>query len=796
MKRVVVLWVLLSSIAFCVGQTSSRNGYTLSPTGTYRLFVVFADVVDDPHSDTTINGWPAGSIPRYADSIVDFAATGSLSQITPFFREASFREFAIIGDYYPELVEVQYDKVRNRTKQEMVDSVLKELNLMMAVNDRTQGGLRLGNFDDWSPASYYQPKNHTSDQYIDCVVVVWRINSTYRPEGRTGGNSSVAFVQNDYPMAGSILGYNSYIHVYHDKVSEVLRHEVAHKLMGGNEFHNGGAGAGEGNFLSNMGGYSIVNSFNNNLFSSNGWERWRLGWKPATKTYYISARNAATGAEVETDLVYGQTLACNEFILGDYSTTGDAIRIKLPYLKTLNSQNREQYLWIENHQIRLGTQEYDSQAPAGIRINLQIGMDGLEMTSGARSNTLVPLSALGNYDMDYVLLQGEVPRKCSSPKHSAYTTSSQANPFTGYHLSMLPAIEIDGNDTIYNTEVATVRNFFYNGDSMQVKYPYKHNPYDVFPVGFNFHMASNPAPVPMLTYMTSCRPNCTQNDTRPQLNDNRMIYLNGLSVKVMERDYLGRIRVRIEWDDFEVDNNVRWCGPIVLTEQVLLQPYRTLLLDQGYTPTRPCNPIMIADKKTFADTTVFTCLSGSLFQLSEHSTVHVTNCSKLVVENGAMLEVMDGATLHLDKGGRLIVKSGGRLIVYGAGRVDVDSSAHICVENGAVLLLDDTLSSINIFNADCMSGANCMDLSQLTGIGDGVCHLLDNTICIQNTVLNHSKHYYGRTIKAGHHVCPELTHGDVTIPSGKRVVFQGTEGVTLGSGFKVKRGAEFEVRNH
>lgn len=70
----------------------------------------------------------------------------------------------------------------------------------------------------------------------------------------------------------------------------------------------------------------MLSSYNNNLNFCNGWDRWWLGWKNPDHTYYISARDTDSN-EVDADLTYGQPLENNEFILRDFATLGDAIRI-------------------------------------------------------------------------------------------------------------------------------------------------------------------------------------------------------------------------------------------------------------------------------------------------------------------------------------------------------------------------------------------------------------------------------------------------------------------------------------
>ena len=65
----------------------------------------------------------------------------------------------------------------------------------------------------------------------------------------------------------------------------------------------------------------------------------------------------------------------------------------------------------------------------------------------------------------------------------------------------------------------------------------------------------------------------------PSADDNRKIYLNGLCVRILEQRANGDMKISIRWNDFNIKNNVRWCGDIVLNEKVIVKPNCTVLLD-------------------------------------------------------------------------------------------------------------------------------------------------------------------------------------------------------------------------
>ena len=647
---------------------------------------------------------------------------------------------------------------------------------------------------------------NSPDSNIDVFVVVWRINSKFR-EKRDGGQ---VWTGSAYPLHG-MTGTNCCMGVCMDSISGCMRHEFAHKLLGRNEYHTGGAGAGEGHFLSNVGGYSILSSFNKNMYACNGWDRWRLGWKNPANQHYISARRPNDMAEVETDLEYGDQLSGNEFVLRDFMTYGDAIRIKLPYVKSIRLDADNQYLWIENHQQVLGPVGVDESKPKGIRFNIQIGNDRLDGDfNRSRTNYYVPLSSFGNYDFDYYFdpTNAGVDRE-ETDYYTASTNSQMANPFTGNHLLMLPAIDLaPTDDDIKNTEYVTVYNVIYNGYQIMTDHPVFGSQFDAFPVGSSLRLATNPSSVPLITYRTWDRYSKNHsNFNNAHKRDNRHVFLNGLRVDVLEGDVDGEgaIRVRIRWDDYDVDRNVRWCDSIILTEEVHLVAGHVITLDQGMTPVQPKNPILFDNKKIFADPTVFDCLDGSTFEQEENTVVNVVNNSLLVLEPGSTYVVGDNASLNVRSGSALVVKNGATLRVRGHGHVDIESAGYLCLEDGANVILQDVLSAVNLHSGahlgvnegvhqvstTCLSGG----LTDYPHSGLGDFHVFNLTSSfLQNVTFMGSNYVYGGSVRAGHHVTNLIAYGNVVVEHGADVIID-TEGTTtLEPGVEVKLGGKLEVR--
>lgn len=788
---------ILPTISFAQG--NARNGDRISSSGNVSVFIVFADVVNDSNTDTVV-GWPAGDLPVFADDIVSpFVSNMQQGFVSRYFEEMSFGNLKITGDYYPNLVEVNVNSGNGK------DEVVAYLKALSGNDIITKNGLHLADFDQWQRSGHYGTKNNVPDDYIEILVVVWRHNSRYR-RNRDGGNTW-AFGHMNKQFKNK--GIENLIFLCTNDVSEVLIHEISHLLIGGNNYHTGGAGTNSsGFFLANIGGYSMLSSYNRNIFFCNGFERWWLGWKKTGKNFYISAQGQ-NGNEEDSDLEYNNNTQLKEFVLRDFATYGDAVRIKLPYLKSISSDTRNQYLWIENHQVLSQSVEFHQitgniMPQKGIRINYQIGNDFYEGTGdylchGSRANHFVPISSFGNYDFYYDTIG--IPSG-TTQSYRARTFRNLSNPFFGDHPIMLPAFDINGNDEITSDEDIHVWSIFRDNVLEFDHWPVFGNSYDVFPIGSQLSISSNPSLCPLINYSTKRRPLDSLYST-PQGDDNRYIWLNGLHIDVVEQYPDGSIKIRIIWNDYDVDKDVRWCGPIMLNENLYLKPFRNMILDYGLTPTRPNNPVFLNGRKVFSDPTTFTCRNGSYFKQEEGSMVNVKNNSTLVIEAGATYEINDRAVLNVEASGTLVVRSGATLRVKGAGHVEVKDGAYLCIESGANILLDDVLSMINLrpgsdigINPAGSSGltCNCALQGNIHVVGNGLVNndFVDD-LCIQNKVFSHDVYLSGDHIIGGYDVCID-PHGPVLVTNGARVIFDGENGTYLKNGFRVDLGSSLEVR--
>ena len=401
----------------------SRNGECHPSQGTIRVLVVFAEVTGDPNYNNSTWPWEAGKMPPDADKLFDtklFVLGGELvtndndrlllppigpglglaptKKITQFYHDASFGNLIVTGDYFPDLVKIPYSNILNGANWDKL-----VMDVLSKPDSKSASGLKIpADFDAWTPTGDYLEKNNTPDGKIDNLIIIWRVNS--RLSTVNGSGHWVSLAQANH--AQSIYGYDFLTNV-------VVPHEFSHGLLGSNQYHNGGAGAGQRHFMTNVGGYGILESYNHNLRSCNAWDRYRLGWKKDKNYPNIYAHDLA-GNIVNGNITYRiptadelkkvATLKTDEYVLRDFITTGDAIRIQLPYLEQGGATVEPQWIWLENHvkdSIRLYYPEGASY-PMGVRINLQIGSENFNYVDDSNmwTNYYVPFSRFGRWDFD------------------------------------------------------------------------------------------------------------------------------------------------------------------------------------------------------------------------------------------------------------------------------------------------------------------------------------------------------------------------------------------------------------
>jgi hypothetical protein len=787
------------------GQISSRNGIALSSSGTVRVLLIFGEVINDPdYNKETFSSWPPDQMPADPGYMLDTLINSSNihGKLSKLFYEASFGEFVVIGDYVNSLMRIDTNSWNN-SMGEIVGNYLNGIPAddITTAHQYTFNG---SDFDNWQHNSIQGGvKTPGMDDKIDLIIVLWRVNSKFRDECNSCG--TVFSLLN--PVKGKAGSeYGSVTTAYSGTEWGAVRHEIAHSLLGSDAFATGGHVGNSGRTtIPKQGGYSLLNyahGASGTLY--NGFDRWRLGWKHPSKQYYISALDATTLTTVNTDLVYMAGIQYHDYILRDFVSTGDVIRIKLDYLKSEDSSTRNQYLWLENHQM-VSELDLNKRDAKGIYAYIQVGWDDMtNFTDNGDKQYLTFLHGMGNYDMIY------------GADSTIYLNSVRQNPFTGYSMIQGLAYNIVNpniiNGVSYPDKIFADEAFYATGvvkDGIPLPssdYSLPCQPsfgtiHDPFLAGSKIGIGSNPSTNPVLTY--SVRDKKLVPFLTPQPADNKKIYLNGLSFEVLEYQANGDAKVRISYRDFDINNDVRWCGPIVLTERVELTA-GTITLDQGLTPTRPVNPIQFNGEDIYASPTIFTAKAQGYYKMFAGTQTVVKNNSSYVSEQYGSMEINDQSPFIVRTGSTLVLKTGSNLLIKATGHIEVESGGYICIETGAHITLQDPLSAINFrtghlsgFNpVSGLTGCNCLSNPEGAAVtGSGEIHsAFSSNFFIQNQTIGTDEYYTGNNISIGRAVDPSQNPGDVIIQSGTNVILDAQSNILLDVGLTINAGAGFEMR--
>lgn len=774
MKKIITIVILCMAFAGAFAQQNPRNGYVFPTKGTMRALVVYYSFSSVPNAPS--------QLPADADSLFNHEMPGNLSElkgITKHFHNASMGEFILLGDYLDEVVMLADDPA--------VHSIYRPYDYLYAVDalpgngviDSVTGNTDLithngysvnnGDFDFWtlfgSSMTYRAlPKEPIPDTRLDILILI----DISELAEESGGHISYVegSVKNMIKTSAVICAQNTKI---------TLQHELAHALLGDNLFHAGGPNrGGQRAVMQGMGGYSLLCGSNAyNLISANAWDRWRLGWwhEDMSADIEIGALNENRQI-VDADI--DSTSGTVEFTLRDFTLYGDAVRIKLPHTGTEpdNTDAHNQYIWLENHQLIPGTREseWSVNTPTGIRANRQIGADMFESweawhNSYVENHYIYPMCPFGNYDFSY---DEGVP--AGSAYSALHTSTEMANPLTGYHYLMTHPVNRDGNTYITTKEGFVPSKLFLNGvEHNDGFFLFPGNTpngsvCDAFRLGDKIALCTNPAANSVMTHSTPASDDYYSSRERW---DSKYVYLSGLKIEVigelLNPDGNGHdMRVRISWDDYNITNDVRWTGTIVQNESVIVKAGNTVVLDQGFSPTKPCSPLSVDGKQVFADPTRFIMNNGS----------------DLVIEDGAKCIVRNGSALHM--------KPGAEIHIYGSGQLILECSGAILAEYNTTeglfssIRLHDELSSVIEYAGSSASYWTYMGGSTtIFGIGKHVVFSDAGDLIINNKTYAGDELESGTTITTTGAVSVEANSN--VIMTGNTVQFNGTLQVEPGS---------------
>ncbi|MDL2297379.1 hypothetical protein LJC68_09680, partial [Bacteroidales bacterium OttesenSCG-928-B11] len=717
MKKFIALSITCFPV-FLLAQSNSWDGKGIKPNSELRVLNMFISVIYDVNpafADSVPNpaGWPAATseginhpVPDYIFDFMDtvYSPPNLQTGLTKVYGESSFDSLRVIGGYI--VVNVKESRVldkgyfRYTTIASAAIDVINESGGLQTLNGRNS----IRDYDYLGNGQIYY-----------AFVVFRNIRASYggfNSGSGIGSFSSLSYdklkIGNDsyyFSGKGAMIGSNGPNFI---GPNSIATHEMSHSLFGGNDFHTtGGNHRGSSDcmpFFTLQGGYGLMGASSSSLVSCNGYERWRMHWKNPQSPYYIAARNANNSVYLNSDV--SKESGNVSFLLRDFVTYGDAVRIKLPYKDSEDASN--QYIWLENHQVgNNGKQDYlywseSDCRPAGkpgIYAYYQVGRDVLSGTGSQvwfkhERDNIKPIPAEGYYD--YAFLSEEYYHQCIGYVHKSYALSREAqNPFCGAQDMETHFFPPSGTDVLSSNQEYSlwrkkighqiIDSLSFNGDDR-----------DAFSSYAKINMGTNPSTCNAKTYYNYMDDKGRVDFTSQTYRNNQTTYLTGLSIEMVPAANQC-VRVNIRWDDYDVDNDTRWSGSISNKEQVNLTSGNTVELVQNKTVAQPYR-----DSNTgfFAQRTVLVCEDGSFFTQQPNTSVVVSEKSKLLLKNGAQYEIKEGAELRIGAHSFLEVEEGSLLIVHGKliveasalstikGLVKCSPTASILVRPGGKLVVD------------------------------------------------------------------------------------------------------------
>ena len=680
------------------GLYESRKGCYHSPHGEIRFLVAFVELIyDNPDDDPSLYGsdeWRPGELPSWRDSLLSAFTPNGISNchLTKYYQNASSNNHIVLGDYLVAPTNGGVFQVNTISGEVGTSSIVNAINQQMGDTIITAHGLNsISYFDNWTLTNTVgREKVNMGDNQWDYVVFV--IRNSIEPANSCGNTSF---------DSKCLLGYNTdaYTKVCTNKEipTQIIRHEYAHMLLGGNNFHTAGGGWGYGYgdyWIPQTSGWGLLGLYGCSLWCWNAWDRQRLGWIDPNSTYEISARNI-NGFEVNGDLDATDPSDAGIYVLRDFVTTGDAIRIKLPYIDS--DKEYQEWLWIENHQgVKNNDNEFDQwqyqdkecveDFEPGLMMYIQINNDTRVSENSDYifdykynyANYTRVLTANGLWDR--VFMNDSVYANCVNYKDKVRPfVRFYDNPFTGTEDQSFYANDNNNDNSLSKNDQLKIWVEYDGSNYHSHLYSLGHSSHSFNLQGNSkIGIGTNPSTATLINMVGEDNPYSNAKNLRKT-------YLNGISVEMLEQLPNGDIKIRVRFDDVDVENNVRWCSDNIILNPITtnsgyslnIKEGKTIRLDQGLTPTRMTNPVMFNNQKIFASPTTLTIMPNAK--------LHLEPLSKIILENGSKMHLSEGSSCVIESAGNIEVKNGTVLQLDDCSSMYISGTGKLIVRNGAEL---------------------------------------------------------------------------------------------------------------
>lgn len=462
-----------------------------------------------------------------------------------------------------------------------------------------------------------------------------------------------------------------------EQLRSFFLHEVGHKLYA-SPHYNGANGEVGDYFFYPSNAYGMMNTSGILNAAANGWERWACGW------IEIQDAHGKNAFLEEESMLKGQY----EFYLDDFVETGNAVRVKIPYTEN-------QFLWIENH---LKQSIFDDNIlkgevlsrggervpPVDEGVYIYIERISEKRTYIPRygkrsdSNGIKLLHANGNWDYSisktgtrdwgdyyrnkiYVFEQqrenpisgispfqryvGDLPKK----EDIAQSKDGKIKYTNSGHGGYIESVDIL-KEKVGNREAMLYGSF--GGRNKEA--------YEIFKRRSAFFQAGDELSLSGITPVVNLRKYNDKTGVRDPFVP------NGLQVRILEKNEDGRVKVSVNFGDFEIRKDTRWTGSISIEPNYIdtteismyLKPGVTLTLDKSATPDRH----IPTESGDFVTATRMVLESGTIFRIGRKSELVLKDDSQLILKKGAKIILERGAEISKKDQAQIILEPGAEIL--------------------------------------------------------------------------------------------------------------------------------------
>lgn len=589
---------------YATAQDLSVNGYKHTPQGELHLLIVFAEKAGE---NFTMDDWLLDEIPDWANEMFENEVEniGDNNNLSKYYYELSkftTNPFLVTAFVYPDLISV----------------AAKENAAVFDAIEIADPDFPWGDFDRRNNRSFWTTDNSITapDDTIDYAVIIWRDNSM--ADGGEANNNGTVQTNDTPPVTYTIADGHKHYYTSGTLMSNLplFTHEFGHEIWHSPHYCAANNVTGE-NYYTYY-GWGMMGYSNGPFKAANAWEMWWLGWLQGVTTIEANVANNGT------------------YYLKDLYTENEALRIEIP-------NYGGQYLWIENHQLEDTYLDerwekdgaiYIPELNQGLYMYItKLGNDqtDIDLITGTNSqaNHIKVLHGDGNFDYSYITemsLEGWGTQALFLRGDTNVIAGE--NDFTSlrgdYNLT-------GGADLIYvnenwnggtDGEIKSI-GLEWIGGVVEETYNFLGTPGAEFSLDDELSLSGI---VPVLNYPYH---NLSGNALEP-------FYLNGLQIEISDYNTTtGEYAITVVFDDWEVREDKRWCGNIILPadEDLVVQNNVEILFNKSGVPDRSVKD----PAHDFINPTKFTIGSGSTLTLNADASIFATEYTEITVASGASI---------------------------------------------------------------------------------------------------------------------------------------------------------------